>query len=106
MLQSSARVYALVLCAAVLLLAVLTSLLHRAQSCGCEQTYMYSSYTDVPVLDPKWSHHRYRCAHKQWHACERGGAGQLGPAKHWGWLKEISVSDMSSTDHHMADNVL
>lgn len=60
MVQSSTRVYALVLAAALLLFGALTSLLDKAQSCGCEQTYMYTSYTEVPVLDPYWSKHRYR----------------------------------------------
>jgi len=60
-LQRSSRAIALlVLASAALLVAVLTSLLHKAQSCGCEQTYMYSSYTEVPVLDPAWSQHRYK----------------------------------------------
>lgn len=58
--SSSTRVYVLVLCVAVLLAGALTSLLRHAQSCGCEQTYMYTSYTEVPVLDPAWSGHRYK----------------------------------------------
>lgn len=48
------------LASALLLCGALTRLLSRAQSCGCEQTYMYTSYTEVPVLDPAWSRHRYR----------------------------------------------
>jgi hypothetical protein len=93
-LQSSTRVYALVLAAAVLLFAALTSLLDKAHSCGCEQTYMFTSYTEVPVLDPVWCSHRYRLmlyremAHPRqgeqewlplqpgWHRHERGAMGQ------------------------------
>lgn len=50
----------LVLGAALLLGAVLTRLLRASQSCGCEQSYMYSSYSHVPLLDPAWAGHRYR----------------------------------------------
>eukprot|EP00879_Flechtneria_rotunda_P005600 GHRR01005895.1.p1 GENE.GHRR01005895.1~~GHRR01005895.1.p1 ORF type:complete len:2085 (+),score=824.97 GHRR01005895.1:229-6483(+) len=44
----------------LLLLASLSSLLRNAQSCACEQTYMYTSYIEVPVLDPRWANHRYK----------------------------------------------
>jgi hypothetical protein len=47
------------LVAAVLFLAV-SRLLRNAQTCACEQTYMYSSYTEVPVYDPRWGRHRYK----------------------------------------------
>ncbi|KAF6253670.1 PGAP1-like protein-domain-containing protein [Scenedesmus sp. NREL 46B-D3] len=47
------------LVAAVLFLAV-SRLLRNAQTCACEQTYMYSSYTEVPVLHPRWAKHRYK----------------------------------------------
>lgn len=49
-----------VLLTAIVLLASLTTLLRNAQSCACEQTYMYTSYTEVPVLDSRWSKHRYK----------------------------------------------
>jgi hypothetical protein len=59
--SSSARLTALlVLGAGLLLAAVLTRLLAASQSCGCEQSYMYSSYSPVPLLDPGWAGHRYR----------------------------------------------
>ncbi|KAF8059109.1 BST1 [Scenedesmus sp. PABB004] len=46
--------------AGVVLLGALGGLLQRAQRCACEQTYMYSSYTPVPLADPAWAGHRYR----------------------------------------------
>lgn len=52
--------YWAMLLTAIALLASLTSLLRDAQSCACEQTYMYTSYTEIPVLDPRWSKHRYK----------------------------------------------
>jgi hypothetical protein len=81
MLQSSTRVYALVVAAALLLFAALTSLLDKAQSCGCEQTYMYTSYTEVPVLDPIWSNHRYRLMLYREMANPRQGEQQWFPAR-------------------------
>lgn len=52
------------LAVAALGLAVLvtagTRLLQRAQGTGCEQTYSYPSYVDVPLLDDAWTGHRYR----------------------------------------------
>jgi hypothetical protein len=52
--------YCTVLLVAAVLFLALSRLLRNAQTCACEQTYMYSSYTEVPVLDPRWAMHRYK----------------------------------------------
>lgn len=58
--KAARLVYAAALACALLLAAVLSQLLRAAQSCGCEQTFMYTSYTDVPLQDRRWAQHRYK----------------------------------------------
>jgi len=52
--------YGTVLLVAAVLFLALSRLLRNAQTCACEQTYMYSSYTEVPSFDPRWARHRYK----------------------------------------------
>lgn len=46
--------------AGAVVLAAVGSLLRNAQACGCEQSYMYTSYTEIPMLDAAWARHRYK----------------------------------------------